>query len=85
MGSQGDIWEAMRRGLSGQWTSLTDIYLTVREEMGLAESEMDSRLKRNVRNVLQRKKTTGEVAWDGHGKYRLPGDSAGDDGVSRGS
>ena len=32
---------------------------------------VDARWKRNVRNVLQRRKSTGEVQWDGSASYRL--------------
>jgi len=27
--------------------------------------------QRNVRNVLQRRKMTGYLEWDGHGRYRF--------------
>ena len=28
-------------------------------------------MKRNVRNVLQYRKGTGEIEWDGQAKYRI--------------
>ncbi len=71
MANQKDIWDALSSGLGREWMALRDVYSVLGRVMGLSDSEMGPRWKRNVRNVLQRRKASGEVEWDGSGKYRL--------------
>jgi len=37
-----------------------------------APGQATPKWKRNVRNVLQRRKGKGDIEWDGAGMYRLP-------------
>jgi hypothetical protein len=76
-----ETWAAIAsKAPSGTWLTLADIYDVVRENSTLDpvdESRMSARSrsprwKRTVRNVLQRKKQTGAIEWDGAGRYRLP-------------
>lgn len=81
---QRDLWKAIMDGLaSGEWTSLQSIYRFVEENVELKPDDFDPsapsndspRWQRNVRNVLQHRKTIGEVEWSGSGRYRLPNES----------
>lgn len=72
-----DIWAILARHLkAGLWTPLSDIYLLVEQRIVLDDEDMQpdsrgsssSRWKRNVRNVLQRRKTEGDLDWDGAGR-----------------
>jgi hypothetical protein len=63
----------------GQWVVLDNIYSLVEHNLSLdtEDNEWQSpnsdilKWKRNVRNVLQYRKKTGEIEWDGSGSYRL--------------
>jgi len=76
--AQKEIWKVLETGLKpDSWTSLDEIYRLVQSKARVGTSEPHLPWKRNVRNVLQRRKKSGEVAWDGKGSYRLSrGDSA---------
>jgi len=64
----------------GCWVSLHDIYQTVERcgNLDLEDFEPQSpasdipKWKRNVRNVLQYRKRTGEIDWGGDASYLLP-------------
>ena len=43
----------------------------VHSDLALSDEKVDARWKSDVRNVLQRRKSTGEVLWDGRAGYRL--------------
>ena len=63
----------------GQWVRLEEIYKLVESNLSLdqedfegeAPSSMVPKWKRNVRNVLQYRKKTGEIEWDGEAHYRI--------------
>jgi hypothetical protein len=77
-----ELWRAVQRSLSkSRWTRLSDLYSAVAKAVALdpredfepdAPSSSGERWKRNVRNVLQRRKGLGHVIWDNHARYRLP-------------
>jgi hypothetical protein len=75
-----EIWHIIRMNLSlEKWTSLEEIYLIVERNTNLDDEDWEPQApgsdipkwKRNVRNVLQYRKKTGEIEWDGEAKYRL--------------
>lgn len=75
-----EIWECIINYLPrGQWVGLDDIYRVITDNLKLDEEDHEwqspssdiPKWKRNVRNVLQYRKKTGEIAWDGHGSYKL--------------
>lgn len=80
-----EVWDAIESHMPrGEWILLWDIYGIVEDNSELDDADRQP-LKgqehranpqlvwgRNVRNVLQRRKQTGDIEWDGEGKYRLP-------------
>ena len=75
-----EIWDIIRKNLSREkWTSLEIIYRLVEQKSALDDEDRKPQApgsdipkwKRNVRNVLQYRKKTGEIEWDGEAKYRL--------------
>lgn len=75
-----DIWSILLRNMqSEQWYDLQQLYSIVANCAVLkdADQEPDApgsespRWQRNIRNVLQRRKSSGAIDWDGHGRYRL--------------
>jgi hypothetical protein len=75
-----DIWHIVRKNLSKEkWTSIEEIYRFVERNTNLDDEDWEPQAsgsdipkwKRNVRNVLQYRKKTGEIEWDGEAKYRL--------------
>lgn len=80
MTSHPEIWGCMLAKLSrNRWMKLGDIYTLVERFLKLDKEDFQPqsptsdipKWKRNVRNVLQYRKNTGEVKWDGRGSYRL--------------
>lgn len=76
----GEIWSIMTtRMRRDRWYDLQTIYGLVSEKAQLTERDLEPdapgsnspRWQRNVRNVLQRRKTAGDLDWDGGGRYRL--------------
>jgi len=76
-----DIWEIILTRLPrNQWIPLDEIYQTVQQYGDLDDEDYEPqspiselpKWKRNVRNVLQYRKRTGEVRWDGDAKYLVP-------------
>jgi hypothetical protein len=75
-----EIWGIIRKNLTKDtWLSLEEIYEIV-ESQGILDDEdwepqapgsAIPKWKRNVRNVLQRRKNTGEIEWDGNARYKL--------------
>jgi len=59
--------------------TLEDIYRLIERNLKLDDEDYEPqsphsdfpKWKRNVRNVLQYRKKTGDIEWDGSGKYRL--------------
>jgi hypothetical protein len=75
-----EIWDCIRNNLpKGQWIALGYIYSLIGENINLDEEDYEwqsptsdiPKWKRNVRNVLQYRKGTGEIEWDEHGSYRM--------------
>lgn len=75
-----EIWKSMKSHVpNGQWIDLHDIYKIVSSNCALDNEDFEPqsptsdtpKWMRNVRNVLQYRKGTGDVVWDGAGKYRL--------------
>jgi hypothetical protein len=75
-----EIWTCIRSKLArGKWTSLDDIYVLVYSSVTLdredhlpqSPSSDIPKWKRNVRNVLQYRKGTGEIEWDGNANYKI--------------
>ena len=75
-----EIWDVIRKNLSKEkWTSLEEIYRIIERNTNLDGEDYEPQApksdipkwKRNVRNVLQYRKKTGDIEWDGEAKYRL--------------
>ena len=75
-----EIWSVIRSRLPrGKWISLDDIYALVASSVALdredhlpqSPSSDIPKWKRNVRNVLQYRKRTGEIQWDGNANYKV--------------
>lgn len=75
-----DIWKCIIRMLPRkQWLGLQAVYNTVEKHLPLDAEDFEPqspksespKWMRNVRNVLQYRKRTGEIEWDGAGNYRL--------------
>ena len=70
--SQQEIWGILESNLkTDDWTPLEQIYTLIEAQARSVQGEQPLRWKRNVRNVLQRRKSGGEVEWNGRGSYRL--------------
>ena len=76
-----EIWNIIRTHMPREcWVSLDEIYQMVERygNLDVEDSEPQSptsdipKWKRNVRNVLQYRKGTGEIQWDGDARYLLP-------------
>lgn len=74
------IWECINKNMPrGEWVALDDIYTLVEKNIELDNEDYEwqsptsdiPKWKRNVRNVLQYRKKTGEIEWDRRGSYRL--------------
>ena len=70
----------MKSGLpKGQWVTLGDIYHLIANTLKLDKEDYEwqapssniPKWKRNVRNVLQYRKKSGDIEWDGRGNYKL--------------
>ena len=75
------MWEKIQRLLQrGVWVSLQDIYDLVEREINLAPDDFEPSSdnsrepiwQRNVRNILQYRKGTGEITWSGDAEYMIP-------------
>ncbi len=80
MTQQPEIWDCIKRNLpKGHWVALDNIYKFIETNLSLDREDQKwqspssniPKWKRNVRNVLQYRKKTGEIEWDSHGNYRL--------------
>ena len=77
---QPEIWKIIKDDLpSDVWVTLQDLYRIIERNADLDDEDFEPqspnsdipKWKRNVRNVLQYRKTTGEIEWDGDAKYKL--------------
>lgn len=75
-----EIWDCIRAHLPRRrWVPLEDIYALVQARLHLDREDQEPQAptspipkwKRNVRNVLQYRKGTGDIEWDRQGNYRL--------------
>jgi hypothetical protein len=75
-----EIWDCIVSKLpKRRWVALDDIYALIERNLNLDTEDHEwqspnseiPKWKRNVRNVLQYRKRTGKIEWDGHGSYRL--------------
>lgn len=75
-----EIWAILvRRMVPMRWYDLREIYALVATDARISDADLEPdapgsnspRWQRNIRNVLQRRKSGGEVAWDGRARYRL--------------
>ena len=75
-----EIWNCIKTKLPpGRLVVLDEIYHLVEANLALDEEDYEwqspssdiPKWKRNVRNVLQYRKRTGEIEWDGQAKYRI--------------
>ena len=75
-----EIWDIIKRHVpKSEWIPLQDIYELVSRNCRLDDEDFEPqsppsdlpKWKRNVRNVLQYRKRTGEIEWDGDTPYRL--------------
>ena len=75
-----EIWNCMIDKMpKGQWLALADIYRLIEDNINLDKEDFDwqspssdiPKWKRNVRNVLQYRRKTGEIEWDGQGNYKM--------------
>lgn len=75
-----EIWVCLNENMiKGAWTSLETIYEIVQDNLSLDTEDFQPqspssdipKWKRNVRNVLQYRKKTGDVEWDERGHYRI--------------
>jgi hypothetical protein len=74
-----ELWSIIESFLShSKWASLQEIYRQVEKLARLDKEDFEPespssdgpKWKRNVRNVLQYRKKTREIEWDGDTKYR---------------
>jgi hypothetical protein len=74
-----ELWEIIRQVLRrDRWTTLGELYSYVEGRAHLdredhvpeAPGSSVPKWKRNVRNVLQRRRATDEVVWNGAAEYR---------------
>lgn len=74
-----EIWNILARKMPSGWVSLQELYAIVKRNHQLDDEDYEPqspgsngpKWERNVRNVLQYRKKTGEIEWDYNGKYRL--------------
>ena len=76
-----EIWKIIQTHMQRErWVSLTEIYQMVEHYGNLDVEDFEPqsptsdipKWKRNVRNVLQSRKGTGKIQWDGDANYLLP-------------
>lgn len=75
-----EIWSFIKTKLPpGRWVVLDEIYRLVEDNLTLDDEDYEwqspssniPKWKRNVRKVLQYRKGTGEIEWNGQAKYRF--------------
>lgn len=74
------IWTCISSTMpKGRWLPIADIYRLVEDNINLDKEDFEwqspssniPKWKRNVRNVLQYRKKTSEIRWDGKANYRI--------------
>ncbi len=80
MTHQPAIWLCLKQNMrEGGWMSIEAIYRIIQNNLPLDREDFHPqspssdipKWKRNVRNVLQYRKKTGELEWDGNAHYRI--------------
>ncbi len=75
-----EIWDIIKERMPrNELLTLQDVYDLVSRNCQLDDEDFESqsptsdlpKWKRNVRNVLQYRKRTGEIEWDGDANYRI--------------
>ena len=75
-----EIWNILKgHMIRNEWISLQNIYELVARYGQLDDEDYEPqsptsdlpKWKRNVRNVLQYRKRSGEIEWDGDAHYRI--------------
>ena len=75
-----EIWDIIKERMPrNELLTLQDVYDLVSRNCQLDDEDFGSqsptsdlpKWKRNVRNVLQYRKRTGEIEWDGDANYRI--------------
>jgi hypothetical protein len=74
-----EIWNILVMKMPKGWTPLQEVYSIVQRNHKLDDDDFNSesprsnlpKWQRNVRNVLQYRRGTGEIEWDRNGNYRL--------------
>jgi hypothetical protein len=75
-----EIWKCLIDTMpKGRWHTLYEIYGLVEAHISLDKEDFEwqsptsdiPKWKRNVRNVLQYRKKTGDIKWDGNANYKI--------------
>ena len=75
-----EIWDCILNKLPrDKWVPLEDIYRLIECNLHFDDEDYERqspkseapKWKRNVRNVLQHRKTSGDIEWNGRGRYKL--------------
>jgi hypothetical protein len=75
-----EIWQCLTTTMpQGRWLALSEIYQLIENNMRLDKNDYNGqspisdipKWQRNVRNVLQYRKNTGEIEWDGKAHYKI--------------
>ena len=75
-----EIWDILVMKMGTEWISLQEVYAIVKNHHALDDEDYypespnsdRPKWKRNIRNVLQYRRKTGEIEWDDFTrKYRL--------------
>lgn len=75
-----EIWDCLLKELpKNKWVPLEDIYRLIEHNLNLDDEDYERqssgsevpKWKRNVRNILQYRKGSGDLEWDGSGQYKL--------------
>lgn len=76
-----EIWVVLDENLPrDEWVHLQRIYEIIQNNIQLkpddfrpsAPNSVEPKWMRNIRNVLQQRKSIGDIAWDKNGKYMIP-------------
>ena len=74
------IWSCIKKRMPrGKWVDIGDIYDLIEKNNSLDEEDFEwqspsssiPKWMRNVRNVLQYRKSKGEIEWNGQRGYKL--------------
>jgi len=75
-----EIWSCIIKKLPrNKWVSLGEIYFFIESSIQLDDEDFEPqsptsdvpKWKRNVRNVLQYRKSKNEIVWDGKAQYKI--------------